>query len=289
MNMKTKGKTLILTGLILILSILFFFQKRLIDDFSLKEERFEISLHENNKILSNILSEEGYITERYNMEYEYTENELGNQTCIISILKPLDSEEVFFKEKFIDYLKFRIPEINEEMIDIRDYSQANTVLMEWYRGTMFFIAFLLFILIVIIFIRRIKSAYKFIKKELEMCYLREILTLRISEILEESIKLVLLIFGGIFMLQWIIKFQFNIPGRYLPVSDIFDFKFYRGLSSSTKVYTSNYGHFYDLTLDRVRLITLGFFIISIITLLFLIRNTNNKVLKGRDTYGKGSV
>lgn len=289
MNMKTKGKTLILTGLILILFTLFFFQKILIDDFSSKEERLEISIPENNKILSSILSEEKYITERYNMEYEYTENEGGNRTCIISILKPLDSEEAFFKEKFIDYLKFRIPEINEEILDIRDYSRSNTVLMEWHRGTKFFMVFLLFILIVIIFIRRIKVINKFIKKELDMHYLREILNLRISEILEESIKLALLIFGGIFILQWVIKFQFNIPGRYLPVSDIFDFKFYKGLSSFTKVYTSNYGHFYDLTLDRVRLITLGFFIISIITFLLLTRITNNKVLEGRDTYGKASV
>ena len=128
-----------------------------------------------------------------------------------------------------------------------------------------------------------------VKKELEIYYLKEIIYLRISEILEEAIKLVLLIFGGIFLLQWVIKFQFNIPGKYLPINYIFDFEFYQTLTDSIKINLSSYGYFYDMTLNKVKLLTLAFFILGIITFVLIIRMINNEVLGGRDKYGRSSI
>lgn len=286
--MKNKKRIALIAGLIIILSAMFFFQKSLITDFSLKPERVELSFDMNNEILPFILSEEEYIGERYTMGYEYAKNNLDNYIPIIFIEKPINSKEEFFKDKFIDYLKFRIPELDEEMLNIMDYSDTNRVLMEWHRVTKLFIISLLFILITIIFLRRIKNINRRVKKELELYYLKEIIYLRISEILEEIIKLVLLIFGGILSLQWIIKFQFNIPGRYLPVNDIFDFEFYRMLNNNMKMNLSNYGYFYDITLKKVKLFTFGFIILGIITFLLIIRIINNKVLE-EDKRGEGST
>lgn len=384
--MMNKKRIILVVGLVMVLLTIFFFQKKLIDDFSLKSERIELFFDMDNEILPFILSEEEYIGERYKyalyiekevvlnekpltiiavdkdyyklqpieliykkstffnetqiiisdrlakenygnvnpigksieiegnnyeivniyktnknhiflkdrndiayIDYEYAKNSLNNYTSIISIQKPTSSEEEFFKEKFIDYLRFRNPELNEETLNIRDYSDTNRVLIELHRGTKLFIAFLLFILIGVIFIRRIKFINKSIKKDLETYYLKEIIYLRASEILEEAIRLVLLIFGGIFLLQWIIKFQFNIPGKYLPVNDIFDFEFYQLLNSHIKTNLSSYGHLYNITLDRVKMLTLGFAILSLITFLFIIRIINNKMLGGRDKYGQGSI
>lgn len=384
--MMNKKRIILVVGLVMVLLAIFFFQKKLIDDFSLKSERIELFFDMDNEILPFILSEEEYIGERYKyalyiekevvlnekpltiiavdkdyyklqpieliykkstffnetqiiisdrlakenygnvnpigksieiegnnyeivniyktnknhiflkdrndiayIDYEYAKNSLNNYTSIISIQKPTSSEEEFFKEKFIDYLRFRNPELNEETLNIRDYSDTNRVLIELHRGTKLFIAFLLFILIGVIFIRRIKFINKSIKKDLETYYLKEIIYLRASEILEEAIRLVLLIFGGIFLLQWIIKFQFNIPGKYLPVNDIFDFEFYQLLNSHIKTNLSSYGHLYNITLDRVKMLTLGFAILSLITFLFIIRIINNKMLGGRDKYGQGSI
>ena len=222
------------------------------------------------------------------IDYEYAKNNLYNYISIISIQKPVGNEE-FFKEKFIDYLKFKIPELNEEVLNIADYSDTNRILIEWHRTTKLFIASLLFILIVMVCTRRIKTINRWIKKDLEIYYLREIIHLRITEILEETIKLVLLIFGGIFLLQWIIKFQFNIPGKYLPVDDIFNFKFYQTLADSIKISPSSYGYFYDLTLNKVKLLTLAFFILGIITFVLIIKMINNKALRGRDKCGKNSI
>jgi putative ABC transport system permease protein len=381
-----KKRIALIVGLVIILLAIFFFQKSLINNFSLKSERIELYFDMNNEILPFILSEEQYIGERYKyalyieeetvlkekplivtgidknyyelepmeliygentfsnenqiiisdrlakksygtvnpigknikiedknyeiigiyktnennifsrdkkdvayIDYEYAKNSLNNYISIISIQKPANSKEEFFKEKFIDYLKFRIPDLNEEMLNIMDYSDTNRVLIEWHRGTKLFIASLSFILIATIFLKKIKIINKHVKKDLEIYYPKEIISLRVNEILEEAIKLVLLIFGGIFLLQWIIKFQFNIPGKYLPANDIFDFKFYRTLKNPVKMNISSYGYFYDITLDKVKLLTLGFFILAIITFLLIIKMANNKLLRGRDKCGKGSI
>ena len=384
--MMNKKRIALIVGLVIILLAIFFFQKSLINNFSLKSERIELYFDMNNEILPFILSEEQYIGERYKyalyieeetvlkekplivtgidknyyelepmeliygentfsnenqiiisdrlakksygtvnpigknikiedknyeiigiyktnennifsrdkkdvayIDYEYAKNSLNNYISIISIQKPANSKEEFFKEKFIDYLKFRIPDLNEEMLNIMDYSDTNRVLIEWHRGTKLFIASLSFILIATIFLKKIKIINKHVKKDLEIYYPKEIISLRVNEILEEAIKLVLLIFGGIFLLQWIIKFQFNIPGKYLPANDIFDFKFYRALNNPIKMNISSYGYFYDITLDKVKLLTLGFFILAIITFLLIIKMANNKLLRGRDKCGKGSI
>lgn len=384
--MMNKKRIVLIIGLVIVLLAIFFFQESLINDFSLKSERIELSFDMNNEMLPFILSEEQYIGERYKyalyieqetvlneqpltvigidknyyelepiefiygkntfsngnqiiisdrlakekygavnsvgenieiedknyeiigiykknesnmfvrnekdiayIDYEYAKNDLNNYISIISIQKPVDSKEEFFKEKFIDYLKFRIPELNEEMLNIMDYSDANRVLIEWHRGTKLFTASLLFILIAIIFLRKINTINKYVKKDLELYYPKEIICLRINEILEEAIKLLLLIFGTIFLLQWIIKFQFNIPGKCLPVSDIFDFEFYRMLNNSVKMNLSSYGYFYDITLYKVKLLTLGFFILGIITFLLIIRMINSRMSGVEDKYGRSSI
>lgn len=268
--------------LTLILIAIFFFQKGLITHFSLREERVELSFDINNKILPYILLEEEYINEEYNIAYEDTKDDIGNYISIISIMKPINNEEEFFKEKFIDYLKFKIPHLNEEDLNITDYSHANRVLIEWHRAAKLFIASLLFILISIIFLKRIKIINKCVKKDIEIYYLKELIHLRLSEILEETIKLVLMVFGGIFLLQWIIKFQFNIPGKYLPANDIFDFKFYGMLNNGVKMNLSSYGQFHDITLNKVKLLTFAFLILSIAAFLLIIKMFNNKALEGRD-------
>ncbi len=283
--MSNRRTITLIVGLIVILSAMYFLQKNLIKDFSLEPERIELSFDMNNEILHFILAEEEYIGERY--KYEIVN--LDNNISIISIEKPIGIEDEFFKDKFIDYLKFKIPVLDEKFLEVVDYSQTNRILMEWHRGATLFATFLLFILITIILVKRIKIINNRIKKDLEIYYLKEIIHLRISEILEEAIKLVLLLFGGIFLLQWIIKFQFNIPGRYLPAHDILDFEFYKMLNSNIKMNLSSYGYIYNMTLDKVKLLTLGFIILSIVTFIIIIRMLNKKVLEGRDENGKGSI
>lgn len=287
--MTNKKRIILIVTLLVILFSIFFIQKRLIDDFSLKPERIELSFDVNSEMIIYILSEEEYISERYKIGYEYGRNNLENDISIIFIKKPIGSEEEFFKEKFIDYLKLKIPNLNEEKLNIVDYSQTNRVLTEWNRAITLFITSLLFILIAIIFFKRIKIINKSLKKDLELYYLKEIINLRMTEILEETIKLVLLIFGGIFLLQWIIKFQFNILGKYLPTNDIFDFNFYQMRNKSIEMNLSSYGHIYDMTLNKVMLLTLGFFTIGIVTFLLIVKIINNKELEGSGTYGKSSI
>lgn len=284
--MRNKKRIALLVGFILILSLMYFFQKSLIDNFSLEPERLELFFHKEDEILDLILAEEEYISEEYKMVYEYEED---NNIAIISIEKPKGIEDEFFKDKFIDYLRFKIPELDERFLEVVDYSNSNRVLIEWHRGAKLFASFLLFILIVIILVGRIRGINIRAKKDLEIYYPREIINLRISEILEETIKLVLLFFGAIFLLQWIIKFQFNIPGRYLPTDDIFDFEFYKTLNNSMKMNLSSYGDFYNMTLDKVKLLTFGLLILSTITFAFTIRMLNKKMLKGGDENGKSSI
>ncbi|WP_352419246.1 hypothetical protein [Proteiniborus sp.] len=280
--MGIKQRIALIAGFILILSAMFFFQKSIIDEFTLNPERLELYFHKESEILSAILAEEEYITEKYTVAYEEMENNSNNNAFIISIQKIANNEDEFFKDKFIDYLKIKIPYIDEDTLNIRDYSNNNRVLAEWHKGTKLFIASLLFVLLVIIFIRKVKIIKNHVKEELKIHYIKEVIKLRISEILEEAIKLVVLMFGGIFLLQWIIKFQFNIPGKYLPANDIFDFKFYQNLSNATKMGLSSYGCLFDSTLNKVKLLSLGIFILGTITLLVTIRAFNNELLRGRD-------
>lgn len=75
----------------------------------------------------------------------------------------------------------------------------------------------------------------------------------------------------------------------MPVSDIFDFEFYRMLNNSVKMNLSSYGYFYDITLYKVKLLTLGFFILGIITFLLIIRTINNRMSGVEDKYGRSSI
>lgn len=286
--METKKRIILLIVLVSLLSGMFFIQKNLVISFATKPERLELSFESKDEILSYLLEEKEYISELYNISNEYGMSYQENIVSIISIEKPINSGDEFFKEKFIDYLRLRNPDLNEELLNVTDYSHANTIIMEWHRASKFFIASILFILIVVIFIRRIQSLNKYLKYELKMYYLKEVIQLRTIEILEESIKLVLLLFVGLFLLQWIIKFQFNIPGKYLPVSNIFDFEFYR-MTQKMKLTFSNYGNIYNSILFKVKLLTLGNIIISIFIFLFLVNLENVKVKKGRDTYGKSGI
>lgn len=287
--MENKKRIALIAGFIVILSAIFFFQKSIIDELSLNPERVELFFDKESEISSAILAEEEYISERYTVAYEEMKNNSDNHAFIISIQKIANNEDEFFKDKLVDYLKLKIPHIHEETLNIRDYSDNNTVLAEWHKGTELFIASLLFILLVIFFIRRIKIIKNRVKEEIKIYYLKEMIKLRISEILEEAIKLVVLMFGGIFLLQWIIKFQFNIPGKYLPAYDIFDFKFYQTLSDTTEMSLSSHGYLYDSTLNKVRLLTLGLFVLGIITFLVIFRTLNNELLRGRDRCEKSSV
>ncbi|MBU5427544.1 hypothetical protein KQI41_14240 [Tissierella pigra] len=287
--MENKKRIILIIVLIFILSAIFLYQKSLITDFSLKPERVELLFDMNREILPFILLEEQYISEKYDIRYEYEKDNLDNHIYIISIQKTVNIEDEFFKDRFIDYLKIRVPEIDEETLNITDYSDTNRILMEWHKGIKLFIVSLLFILIAIILVRRIKVIIKSVKKELKIYYFKEIIHLRISQILEEAIKLVLLIFSEIFLLQWIIKFQFNIPGRFLPVNDIFDREFYRNINNTTKVNLSSYGDFYNMTLYKVRLLTFGFLILGILTFLLIITMFNSKEPKGGDEIGKSSI
>lgn len=285
--MGNKKRIVLVLVFINILIFVFFFQKKLIDKFSLEPERLELYLKENDEVLPIILEEEEYIAERYIIEYG--ENKLDKGSFVISIQKFTNIEDEFFKERFINHIKFKIPQLEEERLNIIDYSNSIRVLRVWHDVNKVFIGCLSFIIIIIFLIRRAKIIKKYLKKDLMIYYPKEIIKLRVNEILEEAIRLSLLIFSGIFLLKWIISFQFNIPGEYLPANNIFEFEFYKALTKITEINLSSYGYFYDITLNKVRLLTLGFSILSTITFLLIIKRPNYKVMEGRDKCGESGV
>ena len=285
--MRNKKRIISILIFATILIIIFFSQKTLIAKFSLEPERLELHLKEDDIILPFILEEEQYIAEKYNIEYDA--NKVNQNFLVISIQKPNKIEDEFFKDRFIDYTKFRIPQLEKEQLNIIDYSNTIRVVKGCHDVTKLVIVCQLFILIIIILTRRVRIINKCFKKDIMIYYPKEIIKIRINEILEEAIKLSLLIFVGIFLLRWIINFQFNIPGNYLPANNIFDFKFYRSIINVTKTNLSGYGDLYYNILNKVRLLTLGTCILGGITFLLIIKKSNYKVMEGRDKYGKSGV
>lgn len=379
--MKNKKKFILLLVLIPILLLIYFSQKRVIDNFSMIPQRVEMSFDSDNKLLDYILSEKEYISENYMyalyiekeivldekplmtiginedyresetlellngrdshlsngqiiisdilskerygtvdsigetmelegntyeiigiykanennivyendivyIDYEDAKDNLDDYASIISIIKPSITDDEFFKDRFIDDLMFKLPDVNEELLNIRDYSDASRVLMEWHRGIKLLTFTLLAILIAIVIIKRIKRVIYNLKRDLQLNYLSEIVSLRINEILGENIILALLIFSEIFLLRWIIRFQFNIPGRYLPANDIFDFNFYRTLADSMNI--SRYGDLYNITLSKVKLLALLFFIISIVIFVLITKMLSSQ-LQGGVKNGRSNI
>lgn len=284
--MGSKKRTLLILLFTTILIITFFFQKKLIDKFSMEPERLELKFKINDEVISFILAEEEYIVEKYSLGYEeYVDEEI----IMVSIQKLNNIEDEFFKDRFVDYIKLKIPQLEQEQLNMIDYSNTIRILKAWYDGTKLLLACQLFILTMIILTKRIKIINKYVKKDLIRYYPEEIIKVRTNAILEDVIRLSLLIFIGIFLLRWIINLQFNIPGNYLPANNIFDFNFYRSISNVRKTNLSNYGNLYYNILNKVRLFTLGSCILSSITFLLIIKKPNYKVMEGRDKYGKSSV
>jgi hypothetical protein len=245
-----------------------YLQKNLINKFSDKAERLEMLFNDKSEILSIILEEKDYILVRYSMQEEKS---LDNKFFIITIEKSTHNQDEFFKDKFIEYLKFKIPDINEEMLNFNDYTDANKVLLEWCRGLKFFTFSLAFVLVTVLLVLEIKLIISRVKRDLKNYYIEELVKNTITDILEELIKLTVLLFSEIFLLQWLIKFKFNISGRYLPANNIFDFKFYQNLENLSIIALSCYGNSYHNVLYGVKMLALIALIIVII--LFLITIT----------------
>lgn len=261
---------IVILALIAVLSLLFYMQKNMINKFSSETQRLELIFDKDSESLKTILAEEEYISEKYLFKIE---NSTDNNKRILLIEKDKYNKDEFFKDKFIDYLKIRLNDIDAldvDSIETRDYSNSSRVLSEFNKGTKLLIAILGFIVIIIFLVGRIKTIIYNVRTDLGIYYVKEIIRNKTVEILEELIKLVILFFGGIFLLQWIIKLKFNIPRMYLPPNDIFDFKFYSDLSSSFMPALSNYGNLYNDTLNKVKLLMMAIAIIGIIILVCIL-------------------
>ena len=77
--MKNKKRIIFILGFIVILAIMFFFQKSLINEFSLSPERVELSFDKDSETLPLILAEEQYISERYKYTLHIEKNTVLNE------------------------------------------------------------------------------------------------------------------------------------------------------------------------------------------------------------------
>lgn len=171
---------------------------------------------------------------------------------------------IFFKEELKEYVFANI-EYSDYGTYINDCTDYMTVVSQFYRGMFFVAAFLLFIFISLMLIGKLKHYGVELRFRLKTQYVNEIFLENVNNILIELIKLIIVLFLWIFLLRWIVSFQFEIPGRFLPVEDIFDFNFYGELYFSSKQHFSSelYDNLYKVALRLSRACFISYVIFAV--------------------------
>lgn len=111
--------------------------------------------------------------------------------------------------------------------EIVDYSDAHTILNRWYNLILFVFVIYSLLCTFAFLIRYLKSFLKFIKSRQRNDYLPEILKAETKRIVLSFAVIFLGVSASIYVVS-LMQFIFNLPERYIPEDNIFDFKFYFG-------------------------------------------------------------
>lgn len=202
--------------------------------------------------------------------------EIQGASCKI-LFSPCDNaSNVFFEEELREYFTENVGYMDNIYID--DYTDYSIIISQFQRGMVFISEFLLFIFFSVVFVRRLRLYGAELKNRLKFQYMNEILSENVSSILIELIKLIMLLFICIFLLQHIIDFQFKIPGRLLPIENIFDFEFYRELILSFREHpvANLYEYMYRSALKVSELCLTAYIFLATAGLVFALKIKNRK-------------
>lgn len=217
--------------------------------------------------------------------------------------KPKDeNRQNFIKEKLFEDIGLMLN--GEAEIKIIDFTDSRKNLSKYYYGFIFLTEIAVFIFIMVYFIYSFKLYMKRYRVGIRRKYVKELIWENLTAILLETLKMVILIFIWVFLLRSILEFKLSTPSRFLPPTDIFDFKFY---SQIRKLFNEEYGKTaagygkYYINLLRV---AKRYFIKSVILLIGLLsvslsymkdkfkaadKNYNKLSMERREAYGKSSI
>jgi hypothetical protein len=194
----------------------------------------------------------------------------GEKTFYSLEVKPKDeNRKNFVKEKFFEDVKIISTEEQEE-IKIADFTESKRNLSKYYYGFIFIFEIIVLILLTVYLIKSIKLNIKKYQFGTKRKYGKELLSGNMTIVLLQILKTLLLIFLWIFLLRLILEFKLSTPSRFLPPTDIFDFKFYSRIENILREEygktVAGYGKIYT-NLMRV---TKKYFIESVILLIALL-------------------
>ncbi|MBC8588890.1 ABC transporter permease [Paratissierella segnis] len=227
-----------------------------------------VEISGDNYIISGIY-EDTFLKKSYDLDEEIiympssSIKEIDDDVSYRVLFSEKDGRDrLFFNERLNEYISEGIPYISLDSGLIFDYTDYSTILSQFFEGSIFLMEFLIFVLITIIILRKLKDDSKEYRLQLQDYYAKEIIMGNMDAILLEAIKLVLLIFLWAIILRFVINFKFNIPGRVLPPEDIFDFNFYVESFSQSRNYY--HGGIYRKLYEKLfRIEFIGFLVSSV--------------------------
>ncbi len=218
--------------------------------------------------------------------------------------KPKDeNRKKFIKEKFFEDIKM-ISKEEQEKIKIADFTESKKNISKYYYGFIFLFEIAVLIFLTVYLIKSAKLNIKKYKIGTKRKYGKEFLSENMTIVLLQILKTVFLIFLWVFLLRLIAEFKLSTPSRFLPPTDIFDFKFYSQMENIFKeeygktaagygkVYINLMGitkkHFMKLVILLIALLSVS---INYITEKFKIaeKNFNKLQLERREFYGKAII
>ncbi|SCL96173.1 ABC transporter permease [Sporanaerobacter sp. PP17-6a] len=194
----------------------------------------------------------------------------GEKTFYSLEVKPKDeNRKNFVKEKFFEDVKIISTEEQEE-IKIADFTESKRNLSKYYYGFIFIFEIIVLILLTVYLIKSIKLNIKKYQFGTKRKYGKELLSGNMTIVLLQILKTLLLIFLWIFLLRLILEFKLSTPSRFLPPTDIFDFKFYSRIENILREEygktVAGYGKIYA----NIMRVTKKYFIESVILLIALL-------------------
>ena len=194
----------------------------------------------------------------------------GEKTFYSLEVKPKDeNRKNFVKEKFFEDVKIISTEEQEE-IKIADFTESKRNLSKYYYGFIFIFEIIVLILLTVYLIKSIKLNIKKYQFGTKRKYGKELLSGNMTIVLLQILKTLLLIFLWIFLLRLILEFKLSTPSRFLPPTDIFDFKFYSRIENILREEYGKTVEGYGKIYANIMRVTKKYFIESVILLIALL-------------------
>ncbi len=181
----------------------------------------------------------------------------------------------FMREKLLYVLRGAGEEQNLNF-EIRNYTEAATLLSQFPRGMICLTALSLLALLVCAGVQLTRYLYVWVKNGLKRYYVAELIRNKWKSLLKFLGVFFLLLIPAVGLLQKVIHFQFDVAGLYLPERDVFDLAFYRARKQNPVNLASQASISFTRLLSRLEIFSAVYMLFLILLFILLLIEIQKK-------------